>query len=848
MSIVRLCLLSLALACALAGRAPAVEPGELLLLQRRPTPATASREPDPASVVRYGPAYRYPQAGWTVLHVEGAPYERGYQHGRLMAAEIVDYITTLATRRSPKSPKIGWRDARILANALFLRRYDPEYLEEMKGIADGAAAAKARYDDRPVDLVDIVTLNSEIEMDFLAPGLHAAATGLDAQKFSEPVNTERPRAPEDHCSAFAATAPATADGQIVFGHITMAGLPGTHYYNVWIDLKPTAGHRVVMQGYPGGIMSGLDYYMNDAGLLVLETTIRQTAFDVTGLALASRIRRAVQYGDTIDKAVEILREANNGLYSNEWMLADTKTGEVAMFELGTHKARLWRSSRNEWPGDTAGFYWGCNNAKDLEVRKETLPSLSGRPGNLVFRPSDRDRAWLRLFEAHRGKLAADFGFESFTTAPLAAFPSCDAKFTTTALAKELKSWALFGPPLGATWNPSEEDEEHCPGVRPLVANDWTLLAVDAVGPPSGDPPVVADLDPFPEEKEDRFAKPVALAAAWRGTLLPKTAADTWLAAASANYERIVALDKAQKQEAKDGTLDRKALDRLDVALFAFRSQWLTAARRLGHDVPLAETRFDWHSDDWYHIAAGHGVMLLAALREEMGADAFERMMDEFGQAHAGQEVDSGQFRAAAEKAAGKPLAAFTKVGLLTSDAAESAGPGFWSIDSFEEEPQKALIVYGTLADRAAQREAAELLSRKIARRWSNVSIPAKSDQEVEEDDLAGHHLLLVGRPATNSVTARFADALPVRFGTASFVVRDETYAHAGSAVIAAGSNPANPRYSVVVYAGLGADATWHAVQSLPDEDPYPAQVMLLPARRHKRFLCVSPPVTVAKKP
>ena len=129
-------------------------------------------------------------------------------------------------------------------------------------------------------------------------------------------------------------------------------------------------------------------------MVVCETTIAQTKFDATGIPLVDRIRRALQYGDSIDKAVEILRQGNNGLYTNEWLLADTKTNEIAMFELGTHKSRLWRSSKNEWFGGTAGFYWGCNNAKDLQVRLETVPALDGRPANVVFHPSDRDRTWL----------------------------------------------------------------------------------------------------------------------------------------------------------------------------------------------------------------------------------------------------------------------------------------------------------------------------------------------------------------------------------------------------------------------------------------------------------------------
>ena len=97
-----------------------------------------------------------------------------------------------------------------------------------------------------------------------------------------------------------------------------------------------------MQAYPGGIQSGMDYYQNDAGLVVVETTIGQTRFEPDGHPLASRIRKALQYGDSIDSVVAILSKKNNGLYSNEWLLADTKANEIAMFELGTRKAKLWR--------------------------------------------------------------------------------------------------------------------------------------------------------------------------------------------------------------------------------------------------------------------------------------------------------------------------------------------------------------------------------------------------------------------------------------------------------------------------------------------------------------------------
>ena len=246
------------------------------------------------------------------------------------------------------------------------------------------------------------------------------------------------------------------------------------HYNVWLDVKPVKGHRVLMQSFPGGIMSGLDYYMNDAGLLVAETTIKQTRFDINGDSMVSRIRKALQYGSSIDEAVKILEKANNGVYTNEWLLADTKTNEIAMFELGTHKSRLWRSTKDEWVGGTKGFYWGCNNARDLQVRLETLPSVEDKPANMVFAPTDRDQAWLKLYDKHKGKITADFGFEAFTTAPLAAFPSCDAKFTTSAMAKDLKTWALFGPPRGRTWDASESERRKYADIRPLVSNDWAV--------------------------------------------------------------------------------------------------------------------------------------------------------------------------------------------------------------------------------------------------------------------------------------------------------------------------------------------------------------------------------------
>jgi hypothetical protein len=468
-----LSLLSPALLLPLFPLAPAAAP--------EPVAIPPLHEPQARDVVRYGPAYRYPQAGWVVVHVEGEPYVRGYQQGRLLAKEIAAYIRMLATERSVKAPSDGWKSARQLANALFLRKIDREYLEEMKGIAEGATDAGASYDERDIDLVDIVTINAWMELDTLDSALEATPTGLEGKTFPRPG---LPRAPaprakhKDHCSAFIATGPATADGQIVFGHITMAGLTSGPFVNVWLDVQPKDGRRFVMQGFPGAVWSSQDYYINDAGILLCETTISQTPLDATGQSLVSRARKAIQYGESIDAVVKALTEKNNGMYANEWLIGDLKSNEIAMLELGTKKSRLWRSSKNQWFEGTKGFYWGCNNAKDIMVRLEAQPADSTTdPEKAGWDADERDRAWVKFYKAHVGKIDAEAAKKALSAAPLAGNTSLDAKYTTAELAKKLATHAMYGPPTGKSWKPTDDERRDHPEIIALEPHPWTVLTV-----------------------------------------------------------------------------------------------------------------------------------------------------------------------------------------------------------------------------------------------------------------------------------------------------------------------------------------------------------------------------------
>src|SRR5205085_2907304 len=179
--------------------------------------------------------------------------------------------------------------------------------------------------------------------------------------------------------------------------------------------------------------------------------------------------------------------------------------------------------------------------------------------------SDRDKAWLKLFVQHRGKIDAEFGKLAFATPPLSAHPSMDAKVTTSDLAKRLESYALFGPPYARVWTPTFEEQTNYPGIHSLVPNDWALLGPDA--PAKADPVAVADFsERIPEPQADVPDPPTI--PAWHGTLLPKTDNDVWLTAGFAEYERIVALENALK-ERSDGTLTADDKEKVALALFRF---------------------------------------------------------------------------------------------------------------------------------------------------------------------------------------------------------------------------------------------------------------------------------------
>ncbi len=789
--------------------------------------------PDPHSVQRCGPGYRYPQCGWIVVHIEGGPYERGYQYGKLLAGEIGDFLGTLGKYYSEGDPALGYRQLRNSAQALFLPKFDLEWREEMKGIADGAADGGAKVEGRKVDLIDLVALNSEIEFDFLNAALKGMPTGLEGKKFAKPANGAPAAPAREHCSAFIATAPATADGKIVFGHITMWNLEQSRFFNVWLDVKPSRGQRCAFQTIPGGIMSGMDYYYNGAGVVLAETTIAQTPFAADGLALASRCRSAIQYGTTIDEVVKFLSDRNNGLYTNEWLIGDTKSNEIAMFEMGTAKQKLWRSSRNEWPGGTPGFYWGCNNAKDVAVNLESHADLAERPHNAAFRASGRDREWVGLYGLRKGKIDEAFGFEAFTAPRLSTRSSLDAKFATADQIAKMSTWAVFGPPRNGTWQYSKKR----PNAEVLRPNDWTVIA--PAPPPAASGAPAADLGPASQRKRDDEPGNRDTPA-WNGTILPASDADTWLAAGWAKAEGYAALENSLAAERKDGGYSPAAAQRLARARFALAAERQAAGLRAGAAPPLAQYRQRFDENARHDYAATRGAEFLLHLRSLVGAKTFDAAANDFGVARAGQSVAAEDFRKALEAAAKRPLQPEFDLWLQGAGVPDPhPETNRWSLANYLAEADKALIVYGTAGDVVVQREAALELAEAFREDLGAAAPRALPDTAADDAACRGHHLLVIGRPATNRLAARLADRLPLKFGTASFQLAGKTYANEETGVVAVGANPLDGRYSLAIAAGLGVNATARSARALGGEGDRAGDVLLLEAGQPPRTSLLS---------
>jgi len=343
--------------------------------------AVPSKDADrPTSDPRLQKSYRFQQGGWTYVHLEGSPADIGFQHGYLLAPEIADALEAIKLFDTHQTQR-DWEFFRKTAREILWPHIDAEYQQELQGIADGV---KAHGVD--LDVYDIVALNAFEEVpDYYVPWLNKREKATKAPKLAAPGN----------CSAFIATGSYTKDHQIVIAHNNWTSYLAGERWTIIFDILPQHGQRILMDGFPGVITSDDDFGVNAAGIMITETTITQfEGWDPNGKPEFMRSRKALQYAQSIDDYVRIIKEGNNGGYANDWLIGDRKTGEIAYLELGLKNTPLWRTKD--------GYFVSSNFARDPKLIGEETGGfdLNDRSSSMNARHVRADE----LMKEARGKI------------------------------------------------------------------------------------------------------------------------------------------------------------------------------------------------------------------------------------------------------------------------------------------------------------------------------------------------------------------------------------------------------------------------------------------------------------
>jgi hypothetical protein len=323
----------------------------------------------------------YEKNGWKYISIKGKPKERGYAYGYLCAKDFKK-IQTMLSFLMMESYGQTWdffiekvsKDFKKMTETDF-----PELYEEMEGIVDGCNANGCK-----TNIDEIITWNFYCSIPYWYSSISDNRVGKEGGA-------------RDKCSAFMAVGDWTEDGKIVCAHNSFTDFIDGQYSNIVLDLNPEKGYRFIMQTSPCWIWSGTDFFVTAKGIIGTETTIGGFLPYEKKFPIGYRIRKAMQYGNTLDEYCEILLHENSGDYANSWLFGDTNTNEILRIELGLKYHNTERTKN--------GFFIGFNSVYDerirnLEVNNSGFYDVRRHQGARLVRLGD-------LMDEHKGKINID---------------------------------------------------------------------------------------------------------------------------------------------------------------------------------------------------------------------------------------------------------------------------------------------------------------------------------------------------------------------------------------------------------------------------------------------------------
>jgi hypothetical protein len=431
--------------------------------------------------------YMFEKNKFIFIHLEGDSYTIGYLHGKNLAERVQRAIDAYA-HASQDWNDLSWDQIRRQA-VTYWPYVDDEYRLEIQGIADGAAAMGVQSPSGgTVDWIDILGLNAQWDIWWRAslPGNPFWWWPFSGEEKID--NDVFPLDSPHHCSAFVATGDATKDGEIVLAQSLWMPyyLPPAHA--IFMDLVPPDGNRICMEVTAGMIWSGTEWYVTSGGLIVAETTLGTGPYIWGNTPAFVRIRRAVQYANSIDDFKDIMLTDSNGAYCGDYLLGDVNTNEAAILELGAHEYELARTKN--------GFLGSCNYPWDPEVAEEMGATQGWDHGCYP-----RYVRWQQLSEQYYGEITTEHGKafigDHYDTVEekinpcshtlcghvenASGYPhgSMDAKVTNSSMAKRLESWTRFGHSCGQPFDKEVHAQEHpeyaFPDLLDMIAGNWTTF-------------------------------------------------------------------------------------------------------------------------------------------------------------------------------------------------------------------------------------------------------------------------------------------------------------------------------------------------------------------------------------
>jgi len=323
--------------------------------------------------------FSYEKNGWKYISIYGKPKERGFAYGSLCANEFKEIQKMLHFLMMEAYGK-QWdffidevsKDFKDMTKQKF-----PEFYEEMIGITDGLNSKGCK-----TTIDEIITWNFYCSIPYwysVISESHISREGGGAN---------------DSCSAFMAVGDWTVDGKIVCAHNSFTDFIDGQYSNIILDIHPVKGNRIIMQTSPCWIWSGTDFFITSKGIIGTETTIGGFFPYEKKFPIGYRIRKAMQYGNSLNDYCEILLHENSGDYANSWLFGDINNNEILRIELGLKYHNIERTKNGYFIGFNAPY---DERIRNLEVVNSGFYDIRRHQGARMVRLSD-------LMDEYKGKI------------------------------------------------------------------------------------------------------------------------------------------------------------------------------------------------------------------------------------------------------------------------------------------------------------------------------------------------------------------------------------------------------------------------------------------------------------